>query len=87
MDDTISNSKNNCATPKKKPKTKSVKCLVCNKRLGIMIFYCKCSITDPYCIKHMRPEEHNCGFDFKADAKCKLKLVLPKVEPQKMVKI
>ena len=89
MDDTSSNSNTICRTipPKTNTKTKSMRCMVCNKKLGMMIFYCRCSTIDPYCITHMRPEEHNCRFDFKADAKDKLKSVLPKVEPVKLVKI
>nr|GMD08496.1 putative zinc finger A20 and AN1 domain-containing stress-associated protein 8 [Ipomoea batatas] len=43
---------------------KSKRCLCCNKKVGLMSFGCRCGGT--FCGSHRFPEEHKCGFDFKA---------------------
>jgi len=37
---------------KKAKKKKSNRCLICNKRTGIIPFICKCSLTNMYCSLH-----------------------------------
>ena len=74
-----------CKTKKKK--SKSTRCVVCNKKLGMMVFHCRCSDTTPYCVQHMRPEDHDCMFDHKENGKEILRNNLPKIVTDKMVRI
>ncbi|KAL7612497.1 hypothetical protein Lser_V15G09256 [Lactuca serriola] len=39
------------------------RCRVCNKRVGLIGFSCRCGRT--FCGLHRMPEEHACDFDFK----------------------
>jgi hypothetical protein len=43
------------------------RCCICKKKLGILPFKCKCERE--YCSLHRAPEEHECTYDFKNDAK------------------
>ena len=45
------------------PKKKKNRCPVCNKKMGLMPFECKCGKS--FCILHKDPEAHNCTYDFK----------------------
>lgn len=47
------------------------KCWICQKKLGIRGFKCRCTFT--FCKKHKMPEEHKCKFDFKKAGKKNLK--------------
>lgn len=57
---------------KKEPEPEEVKeeqkdtsrCWVCNKKIGMLGFQCKCGYF--FCSKHRYAEDHNCDFDFKA---------------------
>ncbi|KAJ9139966.1 hypothetical protein P3X46_030657 [Hevea brasiliensis] len=42
-------------------------CSTCNKRVGLTGFECRCG--NLFCGKHRYPEEHSCGFDYKAYAR------------------
>ncbi|KAM0023745.1 putative transcription regulator A20-like family [Helianthus debilis subsp. tardiflorus] len=43
---------------------KKKRCHVCNKRVGLIGFGCRCGQS--FCGLHRMPEEHTCKFDFKA---------------------
>ena len=62
--------------------TENIKC-----KSGMMVFHCRCSDTTPYCVQHMRPEEHECMFDHKEKGKEILRNNLPKIVSDKLVKI
>ena len=44
------------------PKKKKKRCPVCNKKLGLFDYTCRCG--NNYCIKHRMPEDHKCSFGF-----------------------
>lgn len=66
-------------------KQKKPRCPVCNKKLGLMVFTCKCDIR--FCITHMQPESHNCTYDHKGIQREELKKQLPQVIANKVIKI
>lgn len=45
---------------------KSIRCVQCKKKLGIMSYTCKCEQL--FCISHLPPQEHHCNYNFKKDA-------------------
>ncbi|XP_060202699.1 putative zinc finger A20 and AN1 domain-containing stress-associated protein 8 [Lycium barbarum] len=45
-------------------KTKTQRCMVCRKRVGLIGFSCKCG--EIFCRNHRYPEEHACTFNFKS---------------------
>jgi len=53
------------------PKESKTRCTKCNKKLGIMIYICKCD--KQFCISHLQAEEHQCTYDYKIDGKDKIK--------------
>jgi hypothetical protein len=59
--------KNNGKTNKPKKK----RCKVCNKKVGLLGFECKCGHT--FCSIHRMPEDHECCVDFKSEGKDKLR--------------
>ena len=42
-------------------KPKKMRCHLCNKKLKMIHFTCKCEFT--FCILHHNPHQHNCQFD------------------------
>jgi AN1-type zinc finger protein 5/6 len=52
-------------------KTSSPRCDQCNKKVGLLGQKCKCERV--FCISHLHAEEHNCTFDYRAEAKENLK--------------
>ena len=72
MEDSISNVSLNLYTSNKKnngkiEKSKKKRCKVCNKKLGLLGFECKCG--HQYCSKHRMPEDHECNIDYKESGK------------------
>lgn len=63
-------------------KKKSNRCVVCNKKLGLLPFVCKCEGL--YCTKHRHPEDHNCTFNHKEKLRNILENTLIKVEADKV---
>lgn len=47
-------------TPKKK---KKIRCLTCNKKLGLLGFDCRCGHV--FCANHRHPDTHSCTIDYK----------------------
>ena len=48
-----------------KKRTKKKRCPVCNKKLKLVNFKCKCDKI--FCAFHRMPEQHNCLYDFKTE--------------------
>ncbi len=55
-------------------KTKPARCDMCEKKVGLTGFTCKCSRT--YCVAHRMPEDHVCAFDHKAADRAVLSTVM-----------
>tara|TARA_B110000285_G_C15026619_1_gene564494 strand:+ start:821 stop:1177 length:357 start_codon:yes stop_codon:yes gene_type:complete len=72
---------------KKSNKPKSVRCEVCRKKIGLLVFKCKCSSELKFCSSHVQPELHSCIFDHKTDAIERLSNTLPKVVGDKIIRI
>ena len=70
---------------KKKKKTK--RCIVCNKKVGIMPFTCKCSSTNLFCSQHRLPEYHNCTYNWIKEGKEKIMKENPVIKPVALIKI
>lgn len=68
------------------PKTKKKRCENCNKKLGIIVYNCKCNMKK-LCAKCKYPENHNCTFDFVKEAQEKLKKNNPAIKFDKLVKL
>ena len=66
-------------------KTKKPRCTICNKKLGLMVFKCKCDTR--FCITHLHPEEHSCAFDYKAYERTILEKDNPRVIADKIIRI
>jgi len=69
---------------KKKKKKKGDRCFICNKKVGLVTFTCKCSSINLYCSKHRMPESHSCTYDWIKDAKVKLIKENPIIENSKL---
>ena len=69
----------------KKKKLKKNRCAECRKKLGIVLFECKCKLQ--YCSKHRYAEDHNCSYDYKTAYKKTFKKNNPKIVPEKIIRI
>ena len=76
-----SNSSSYSSSPKLKKKKKN-RCLVCNKKVGLLGFSCNCEGL--YCAAHRHAEQHNCSYDFKRRGLNILEKNLTKVEADKV---
>lgn len=70
----------NFTTPVKKRR-----CPCCNKKLGLVVFTCKCG--GKYCAEHRMSEHHACTYDYKQEAAKRLEAQLVKVVADKINKI
>jgi predicted nucleic acid binding AN1-type Zn finger protein len=61
-------------------------CIICNKKLGLLSFTCKCG-DKQYCSQHRMPEFHNCSFDFKKEHRDRLIKQNPIIVSDKITKI
>lgn len=62
------------------------RCNYCNKKLGIVVYGCKCEFKS-LCVKCKYPENHKCSFDFVAEGKKKLAEKNPIIKFDKLIKI
>lgn len=69
----------------KKKKKKKNRCTLCNKKLGLLGFECKCKLI--FCSSHLNPETHSCTFDYKSEQSKKLEKTLVKVVADKVIRI
>ena len=58
--------------------TNKKKCLICNKRIGLTGFACRCGGL--FCGAHRAETAHGCTFDFKAAATATLETKLVKID-------
>lgn len=58
-------------------------CLICNKKLKLTAFPCKCK--NMYCKTHSQPENHSCVFDYKSENKKNIETKNPVILPSKLV--
>jgi hypothetical protein len=68
-----------------KAKKKKKRCPICNKKLKIINFKCKCNKT--FCALHRMPEQHNCLYDYKTPGRRKIREENPRVVAEKIRKI
>ena len=70
---------------KEKDKPKKIRCLVCRKKLGHMIFHCECQGV--FCVAHQSAHMHHCPklFEKQIQRKHALELKNPKVMPTTLV--
>lgn len=69
-------------TTPKPEKKKKLRCAMCNKKLGLLGFECKCGKM--YCSTHLLAELHNCTHNYKEEQCEKLEKRLIKVVNQKV---
>lgn len=69
----------------KPKKPKKIRCNVCNKKLGLIPFSCRCS--GDFCARHRHPDTHECDFDFKTNAIENLRKHNPRIVAEKIIKI
>jgi predicted nucleic acid binding AN1-type Zn finger protein len=60
------------------------RCNVCNKKVKIDYFTCKCDINAKFCQEHKYPFMHDCSVDAKSKQREKLEKTNIKVVPQKL---
>lgn len=82
---TITLAEFNSPTNKDTITKKKNRCPCCNKKLGLIVFSCKCG--ENFCAEHRLSDSHNCSFDYQAENRRKLSLDLVKVESKKIDKI
>ncbi|XP_030522476.2 zinc finger A20 and AN1 domain-containing stress-associated protein 3-like [Rhodamnia argentea] len=61
------------------------RCAACRRRVGLTGFKCRCGVT--FCGSHRYPEQHGCGFDFKAMGREQISKANPVVVAEKLEKI
>ena len=65
-------------------KSKRMRCHLCNKKLKMIHFTCKCEHN--FCINHHNPHTHNCLYDYKKEREKEIEKNNPKLG-YKLVKI
>ena len=66
------------AVPQAEAAPPKKRCLVCNKRVGLTGFHCRCGGL--FCALHRADTAHNCTFDFATEANANLETKLIKVD-------
>ena len=61
------------------------RCTVCNKKVGLIPFTCKCNDSFKFCSKHRL--DHDCTFDYRKEQLDKLMKENPKVVAPKIIDI
>ena len=64
------------------PQKNPGRCFVCNKKIGLTGFKCRCEYM--FCASHRYPEKHNCSFDFKTLERQRLARNNPLVQADKV---
>ena len=59
-----------------------VRCKVCNKKVGLTSFACRCGFT--FCLTHSFSSKHSCVFDYKGLAKAQIERSNPVIAPAKL---
>jgi hypothetical protein len=58
-------------------KPKRMRCHLCNKKLKMIHFTCKCEYN--FCINHHNPHTHNCLYDYKKEREKEIEKNNPKL--------
>lgn len=66
-------------------KPKKSRCATCRKRVGLTGFNCRCGKI--FCGIHRYSDQHNCDYDYRADAQAKIRKENPVVVGEKVQKI
>ena len=61
-------------------------CFVCNKKVGLLGFKCKCG-DNQFCSQHRVPELHGCKFDYKSEQRERLIKQNPIIKTDKITRI
>lgn len=69
----------------KKVQENTSRCWICNKKIGLTGFKCKCEYY--FCPTHRYSDRHDCPFDYKNQAKEQLAQANPKIEFSKVDKL
>tara|TARA_Y100000590_G_C14879897_1_gene698481 strand:- start:23 stop:454 length:432 start_codon:yes stop_codon:yes gene_type:complete len=69
----------------KNKKKRKKKCHICQKKLGLVPFICKCEQL--FCSKHRYVNQHHCTYDYKNTYKDEFLKKNPKIVPEKIRKI
>ena len=72
-------------TNNNKINTKKERCYLCNKKLKIIHFTCRCNYN--FCVNHQNPHSHNCSYNNKKRCQEAIKLNNPQTIQQKIIKI
>ncbi|XP_051972685.1 AN1-type zinc finger protein 5-like isoform X2 [Xyrauchen texanus] len=67
------------------PKPKKNRCFMCRKKVGLTGFDCRCG--NLFCGLHRYSDEHNCPYDYKAEAAAKIRKENPIVVADKIQRI
>jgi len=73
------------ATSASPPGKSSNRCNLCNKKVGLLGFKCRCEQT--FCSAHRHADAHNCTFDYKAAGREELTKANPLVVTKKVEQI
>eukprot|EP00197_Chlamydomonas_leiostraca_P006346 CAMPEP_0202864734 /NCGR_PEP_ID=MMETSP1391-20130828/4843_1 /ASSEMBLY_ACC=CAM_ASM_000867 /TAXON_ID=1034604 /ORGANISM="Chlamydomonas leiostraca, Strain SAG 11-49" /LENGTH=165 /DNA_ID=CAMNT_0049544503 /DNA_START=491 /DNA_END=988 /DNA_ORIENTATION=+ len=68
-------------------KPSPTRCLMCNKKVGLTGFQCKCNPDAVFCGAHRYAEAHCCTFDYKTAQRQQLAANNPLVQASKLEKI
>jgi len=85
VENTSTTSNTSTTTPSLPKQVDPMKCYSCSRKVGLLGFKCRCEFI--FCSHHRHSEQHNCTFDYKADAKVKLEKLNPQVVKAKLDKI
>ncbi|KAH7441484.1 hypothetical protein KP509_03G040000 [Ceratopteris richardii] len=67
------------------PRQAANRCMVCQKRVGLVGFKCRCG--DLFCATHRYSDRHDCSFDYKAAGRKAIAKENPVVKASKIEKI
>ncbi|XP_043920320.1 AN1-type zinc finger protein 5 isoform X3 [Protopterus annectens] len=67
------------------PKPKKNRCYMCRKKVGLTGFDCRCG--NLFCGLHRYSDQHNCPYDYKAEAAAKIRKENPVVVAEKIQRI
>uniref|UniRef100_A0A2K5CPF6 AN1-type domain-containing protein n=1 Tax=Aotus nancymaae TaxID=37293 RepID=A0A2K5CPF6_AOTNA len=67
------------------PKPKKNRCFMCRKKVGLTGFDCRCG--NLFCGLHRYSDNHNCPYDYKAEAAAKIRKENPVVVAEKIQRI
>ena len=61
-----------------------IRCDICNVKINLYYYECKCDSSKKFCSKHRYSHEHNCPIDYKKENQKLLEKLNPVVRPIKL---